>query len=138
MSGHSKWATIKRKKGAADAKRSNEFAKLLRFVEVAARDGGSGDPKANMTLATVGLACGAQRLGSGLRDFRATLVDEQQNTIGSGILTESEGADLYIPNIALPNGLTKFYLKLEAGSQATDVTSTFYRCGVHLDPPSSP
>jgi YebC/PmpR family DNA-binding regulatory protein len=52
MSGHSKWATIKRKKGAADAKRSNEFAKLLRFVEVAAREGGSADPKANMTLAT--------------------------------------------------------------------------------------
>jgi YebC/PmpR family DNA-binding regulatory protein len=52
MSGHSKWSTIKRKKGAADAKRSNEFAKLLRFVEVAAREGGSGDPKANMTLAT--------------------------------------------------------------------------------------
>jgi YebC/PmpR family DNA-binding regulatory protein len=52
MSGHSKWATIKRKKGAADAKRSNEFAKLMRFVEVAARAGGSGDPKANMTLAT--------------------------------------------------------------------------------------
>ncbi|MGH2636089.1 MAG: YebC/PmpR family DNA-binding transcriptional regulator [Actinomycetota bacterium] len=52
MSGHSKWATIKRKKGAADAKRSNEFAKLLRAVEVAAREGGSGDPKANMTLAS--------------------------------------------------------------------------------------
>ncbi len=52
MSGHSKWATIKRKKGAADAKRSNEFGKLMRFVEVAAREGGSGDPKANMTLAT--------------------------------------------------------------------------------------
>ena len=52
MSGHSKWATIKRRKGAADAKRSNEFAKLMRFVEVAAREGGSGDPKANMTLAT--------------------------------------------------------------------------------------
>ncbi len=52
MSGHSKWATIKRKKGAIDAKRSNEFAKLLRFVEVAAREGGSADPKANMTLAT--------------------------------------------------------------------------------------
>jgi YebC/PmpR family DNA-binding regulatory protein len=52
MSGHSKWATIKRWKGAADAKRSNEFAKLLRAVEVAAREGGSGDPKANMTLAS--------------------------------------------------------------------------------------
>jgi YebC/PmpR family DNA-binding regulatory protein len=52
MSGHSKWSTIKRKKGAADAKRSNMFAKLLRAVEVAAREGGSGDIKANMTLAS--------------------------------------------------------------------------------------
>ncbi|MFM8999739.1 MAG: YebC/PmpR family DNA-binding transcriptional regulator [Actinomycetota bacterium] len=52
MSGHSKWATIKRKKGAIDAKRSSMFAKLLRAVEVAAREGGSGDPKANMTLAS--------------------------------------------------------------------------------------
>jgi YebC/PmpR family DNA-binding regulatory protein len=52
MSGHSKWATIKRKKGATDAKRSNQFAKLLRAVEVAAREGGSGDVKANMTLAS--------------------------------------------------------------------------------------
>ena len=52
MSGHSKWATIKRKKGAQDAKRSNMFAKLLRAVEVAAREGGSGDVRANMTLAS--------------------------------------------------------------------------------------
>jgi YebC/PmpR family DNA-binding regulatory protein len=52
VSGHSKWSTIKRKKGAQDAKRSNAFAKLLRAVEVAAREGGSGDPKANMTLAS--------------------------------------------------------------------------------------
>ncbi len=52
MSGHSKWATIKRKKGANDAKRSNMFAKLLRAVEVAAKEGGSGDVKANMTLAS--------------------------------------------------------------------------------------
>jgi YebC/PmpR family DNA-binding regulatory protein len=52
MSGHSKWATIKRKKAANDAKRSNMFAKLLRAVEVAAKEGGSGDPAANMTLAS--------------------------------------------------------------------------------------
>jgi YebC/PmpR family DNA-binding regulatory protein len=51
MSGHSKWATIKRKKSANDAKRSNMFAKLLRAVEVAAKEGG-GDPTANMTLAS--------------------------------------------------------------------------------------
>ena len=51
MSGHSKWSTIKRKKGAADAQRSKVWAKLLRFVEVAAREGG-GNIDANPTLAT--------------------------------------------------------------------------------------
>jgi YebC/PmpR family DNA-binding regulatory protein len=51
MSGHSKWATIKRKKEATDSKRSNMYAKLLRAVEVAARDGG-GNIEGNMTLAS--------------------------------------------------------------------------------------
>ncbi|HLB39704.1 MAG TPA: YebC/PmpR family DNA-binding transcriptional regulator [Actinomycetota bacterium] len=51
MSGHSKWATIKRKKEATDAKRSNMYAKLLRAVEVAAREGG-GSVEGNMTLAS--------------------------------------------------------------------------------------
>jgi YebC/PmpR family DNA-binding regulatory protein len=51
VSGHSKWATIKRKKEATDAKRSNMYAKLLRAVEVAAREGG-GSVEGNMTLAS--------------------------------------------------------------------------------------
>jgi YebC/PmpR family DNA-binding regulatory protein len=51
MSGHSKWATIKHKKGAADAKRGKLFAKLARQIEVAARAGG-GDPDMNPTLRT--------------------------------------------------------------------------------------
>src|SRR5918997_100707 len=51
MSGHSKWSTIKRKKGAADAQRSKLWGKLLRFVEVAAREGG-GNVEGNPTLAT--------------------------------------------------------------------------------------
>ena len=52
MSGHSKWATIKHKKGAADKKRGKLFAKLIRQVEVAAREGG-GDPETNPTLRTM-------------------------------------------------------------------------------------
>jgi YebC/PmpR family DNA-binding regulatory protein len=52
MSGHSKWATIKHKKGAADKKRGKLFAKLIRQVEVAAREGG-GDLDANPTLRTM-------------------------------------------------------------------------------------
>jgi YebC/PmpR family DNA-binding regulatory protein len=51
MSGHSKWATIKHKKCAADKARGKLFAKLARQLEVAARAGG-GDPDANPTLRT--------------------------------------------------------------------------------------
>lgn len=51
MSGHSKWATIKHKKGAADKARGKLFAKIARQIEVAARDGG-GDPASNATLRT--------------------------------------------------------------------------------------
>ncbi len=52
MSGHSKWSTIKRKKGAADAKRGKLFARLIKAIEAAAREGGA-DPDANPTLATM-------------------------------------------------------------------------------------
>ena len=52
MSGHSKWATIKHKKGAADKARGTLWAKLIRQVEVAARAGG-GDPEANPSLRTM-------------------------------------------------------------------------------------
>src|SRR5512134_2842942 len=49
MSGHSKWATTKHKKAAIDAKRGKLFAKLIKNIEVAARQGG-GDPAGNPTL----------------------------------------------------------------------------------------
>ena len=50
MSGHSKWASIKHKKKAVDAKRGQLFTKLTRAIQVAARDGG-GDPAGNPALA---------------------------------------------------------------------------------------
>jgi YebC/PmpR family DNA-binding regulatory protein len=49
VSGHSKWSSIKHKKGAADAKRGKLFSKLARAIIVAAREGG-GDPAANLAL----------------------------------------------------------------------------------------
>ena len=49
MSGHSKWSTIKRKKGAADAKRGAVFTRLTREIVMAARDGGN-DPNGNFRL----------------------------------------------------------------------------------------
>src|SRR5437764_3691369 len=51
MSGHSKWATTKRRKGAQDEKRSKLWAKLLRAIEVSAREGGP-SVDGNMTLAS--------------------------------------------------------------------------------------
>lgn len=50
MSGHSHWATIRRKKGAADAKRGQLFTRLAREIVIAAREGG-GDPGSNIRLA---------------------------------------------------------------------------------------
>jgi YebC/PmpR family DNA-binding regulatory protein len=50
MSGHSHWATIKHKKGAADAKKGKLFSKIARLIILAARQGG-GDPKMNLKLA---------------------------------------------------------------------------------------
>lgn len=49
MAGHSKWSTIKRKKGATDAKRSKEFSRIIKEITVAVKEGGS-DPVANPRL----------------------------------------------------------------------------------------
>jgi YebC/PmpR family DNA-binding regulatory protein len=51
MSGHSKWSTIKRKKGKADAARGRTFTKVIREITIAAREGG-GDPEGNPRLRT--------------------------------------------------------------------------------------
>jgi YebC/PmpR family DNA-binding regulatory protein len=61
MSGHSKWATIKRKKGAADAQRGKIFTKLVRELTTAARIGG-GDPNGNPRLRTAIAAAKAQSM----------------------------------------------------------------------------
>src|SRR5258708_31319649 len=61
MSGHSKWATIKHKKGAADAKRGRVFTRIIKEITVAARNGG-GDPDANPRLRTVILDAKAENM----------------------------------------------------------------------------
>lgn len=50
MSGHSKWSTIKRQKGAADIRRGQTFTKLANAITIAAREGGGGDPASNFKL----------------------------------------------------------------------------------------
>ena len=60
MAGHSKWANIKHRKGAQDAKRGKIFTKLIREIGVAAKQGGGGDPANNPSLrAAIDKALGA-------------------------------------------------------------------------------
>ena len=61
MSGHSKWSTIKRKKGAADAKRGKVFTKIIKEIMVAARMGG-GDANSNPRLRSAVLAAKAENM----------------------------------------------------------------------------
>ncbi len=61
MSGHSKWATIKHKKGALDAKRGKIFTRLIKEIAVAAKSGG-GDPDGNPRLRTAILAAKAENM----------------------------------------------------------------------------
>jgi len=61
MSGHSKWSSIKRKKGATDAKRGQVFTKLIKEITVAARMGG-GDPEGNPRLRTAIAAAKADNM----------------------------------------------------------------------------
>jgi YebC/PmpR family DNA-binding regulatory protein len=61
MSGHSKWATIKHKKGAADAKRGKIFTRLIKEITIAAK-GGGGDPDGNPRLRTAILAAKAENM----------------------------------------------------------------------------
>jgi len=84
MSGHSKWSSIKHKKGAADAKRGKLFTKLARAITVAARDGG-GDPEGNPTLAT---AVQKARDASMPKDNIQRAIDR-----GSGVGTDADAIE---------------------------------------------
>jgi len=83
MSGHSKWSTIKRKKGAADAKRGKIFSKLIKEITLAARLGGS-DPEGNARLRQAIMTARAENMPK----------DNMERAIkkGSG---EIGGAELY-------------------------------------------
>ncbi|CAN5276792.1 YebC/PmpR family DNA-binding transcriptional regulator [soil metagenome] len=72
MSGHSKWSTIKRKKGAADAKRGALFGKLSKAITIAAREGG-GDPDMNPAL---GLAVSKAKEGNMPNDNIQRAIDK--------------------------------------------------------------
>jgi YebC/PmpR family DNA-binding regulatory protein len=84
MSGHSKWSTIKRKKGAADAKRGKIFTKIARDITVAARQGG-GDPAGNPALR---LALAAAKSANMPKDNQERAIKKGTGELAGGDLEE--------------------------------------------------
>jgi hypothetical protein len=81
---------------------------------------------------TISIACGAERSGSGLRGLKATLLDDKGAPIAMGSAVETAEADLLISKLAINAVAGSLAVKIEAASQAPDVTSAFYRCGIHF------
>ena len=129
MSGHSKWATIKHQKGAKDQKRAKVFAKLLRQVEVAAREGGS-DQDANATLRT---------MFQKARDASVPL-DTIERAVKRGA-GEMEGVRYEAVTYEgyAPNGVAVFVEALTDNRNRTggDVRSTFSKLGGSLAEPGA-
>jgi len=129
MSGHSKWATIKHKKGAKDARRGQLFAKLARAVEVAARQGGP-DPSGNFLLAQAIEKAKSQSLPN----------ENIERAIKRGA-GEAGGADyeeIWYEGYA-PGGVALYVQVLtdNRNRAASDVRSTFSRHGGSLGEPGS-
>ncbi len=130
MSGHSKWATIKRKKGAADAKRGQLFSKLSRAIIVAAREGG-GDPLSNATLAA---AIEKARANSMPKDNIERAIQKGTGSGADGVEYEAVTYEGYGPG-----GVAIICMALtdNRNRTASDVRHIFTKHGSELGTPGS-
>ena len=130
MSGHSKWSSIKHKKGAADAKRGKLFTKLARAITVAARDGG-GNVDANPTL---GMAVQKARDASMPKDNIQRAIDRGAGATGGADAIERVVYEGYGPGGAaiLVEALTD-----NRNRTGSEVRHAFERHGGSLGEPGS-
>src|ERR687887_1840495 len=130
MSGHSKWAQIKRKKAATDDKRGRMFGKLLRAIEVAARDGGP-NVEGNMTLASA-----VQKA----RDYSVP-VDNIERAIkrGAGAGADAARFEEVVYEGYAPGGVAVLVEAMTDNRNRTgqEVRHTFARLGGNLGDPGS-
>jgi YebC/PmpR family DNA-binding regulatory protein len=130
VSGHSKWASIKHKKKATDAKRGQLFTKLGRAIQVAAREGG-GDPAGNAALAT---AIEKARQASMPKDNIERAVAKGSGAGGDADAFESITYEGYGPGgvAMLVDALTD-----NRNRTSSDVRSAFTKSGGNLGEPGS-
>lgn len=91
-------------------------------------------------LSLASFVCAAQRGGSGVRGLKVSVLGANDMPIagGMGTSTESETKNLRFANVPVPQGTQTLKFKVEAASLDPNVSSTFYRCGFHLDAPAAP
>ena len=91
MSGHSKWSTIKRKKGAADAKRGQLFTKLIKEISIAAREGGAdteGNPRLRLAISNAkGNNMPKDNIERAIKKATGSDADQYQETTYEGYAT---------------------------------------------------
>ena len=123
MSGHSKWATIKHKKGIADQKRGQKFTKLIKEISVAARMGGA-DPDMNAALRTAILKARAENMP---KDNIERAIKKGSGEMGNAVFME-----LVYEGYA-PGGVAIIVDTLTDNKNRTaaDVRSTLTKLGPH-------
>jgi YebC/PmpR family DNA-binding regulatory protein len=131
MAGHSKWAGIKHKKAVIDARRGKLFAKLIRGIEVAAREGGSSNPANNMTLAAAIERAKASRVPS------ETI--ERAAKRGAGELGEDVRYERVMYEGYAPGGVAVLVETLTENRNRTggDIRTAFTRAGGNMGEPGS-
>lgn len=131
MSGHSKWSTIKHKKAAKDAKRGKQFAKLIRAIEVAARNANTSDPEQSPSLA---LAVQKARDASVPKDNIERACKRGAGDLDGGAAYETAQYEGYASGgvAVLVDCLTD-----NRNRTASDVRSAFTKAGGNLAEPGS-
>ena len=118
MSGHSKWSTIKRKKGAEDAKRGKLFTKVVKEITIAARSGG-GDPDGNPRLrraidAARSVNMPADNITRAIKKGTGELEGVQYEEL----VYEGIGADGELPGLGVDGGAKAGLSRSESGARA--------------------
>ena len=131
MAGHSKWAGIKHKKAVVDARRGKLWAKLIRAIEVAARDGNTSNPSNDMTLAA------AVDRAKSYRVPAETI--ERAAKRGAGELGEDIRYERVLYEGYAPGGVAVLVEALTENRNRTgsEVRTTFSRAGANLGEPGS-
>lgn len=131
MAGHSKWAGIKHKKAVVDARRGKLWAKLIRGVEVAAREGNTSNPANDMTLAAAVDRAKSARVPS------ETI--ERAAKRGSGELGEDLHYERVLYEGYAPGGVAVLVETLTENRNRTgqEIRTTFTRAGANLGEPGS-